>query len=196
MEINDPVPVVVGKSGLAWGSGLLPRPRGAGFDGPEKREGDGRAPAGMFALGDVTGYDAAPPGELKLRYRAATPALRCVDDGNAADYYNQLVDAPEGGAAPWTSAEVMRRADELYRLTIFVRHNAARTPGRGSCIFLHVWRSPRSPTVGCTAMALPVLRHLVEWADPMTVLVQLPRALYPRLAGAWDLPPVSWAQRK
>jgi L,D-peptidoglycan transpeptidase YkuD (ErfK/YbiS/YcfS/YnhG family) len=186
---GDPVPVVVGRTGLAWGRGLRPRP--AGDEGPDKREGDGRAPAGRFALGDVTGYDPAAPAGTTLPYRQADAALRCVDDPAAPAAYNRLVEAPAAGPAPWASAERMRRDDELYRLTVFVRHNDEHAPGAGSCVFLHVWRSPTSPTVGCTAMTLPALRALVAWIDARTELVQLPRPVYLRLVRAWDLPPLA-----
>jgi L,D-peptidoglycan transpeptidase YkuD (ErfK/YbiS/YcfS/YnhG family) len=178
--VGEPVPVVVGKAGLAWPS--------------DKREGDGRAPAGRLALGVATGYDDAPAG-TKLRYFKADAALRCVDDPTSPRY-NTLATAPATGAPPWASDEKMRRDDELYRLTIFVRHNLLRTPRRGSCIFLHVWRDAGTPTVGCTAMALPALRDLVTWVDSSTELVQLPRAEYARLQRAWDLPPLPDAQRK
>jgi L,D-peptidoglycan transpeptidase YkuD (ErfK/YbiS/YcfS/YnhG family) len=184
--VGGVIPVVVGHAGLGWGAGL--RPRDGDGDGPTKREGDGRAPAGRFALGDVTGYDDAAPAGTRLRYRRATPALRCVDDPAASAAYNRLVDAPAAAPPPWRSAERMRRDDELYRLTVFVRHNDARTPGAGSCIFLHVWADPSTSTVGCTAMALPDLRTVVAWTDPSTELVQLPRAVYRRLERAWDLP--------
>jgi D-alanyl-D-alanine dipeptidase len=169
--IGAPIAVVVGKSGLA-----LPA---------DKREGDGASPAGRFALGDATGYDETPP-RTRLRYRVATAGLRCVDDP-ASPLYNQLAVADAG--------EKMRRDDELYRYTIFVRHNDARTPGGGSCIFLHVWRDARSPTVGCTAMALDDLRALLAWVDRSTRLVQLPRAEYERRQREWGLPPLG-AQRK
>lgn len=171
-QVGGAVPVVVGRSGLEWPA--------------DKREGDGAAPAGRFALGDATGYDAGVA--TRLRYRVATPALRCVDDATSPAY-NTLAQAPDGGA-PWSSDEKMRRDDQLYRLTIFVRHNAARTPGAGSCIFLHVWRGPTSPTVGCTAMPLDAMRALVAWAAPSTELVQLPRDEYARRQRAWDLPPL------
>jgi len=176
--VGVPVPVVVGKSGL--------RPT------QDKREGDGASPAGRFALGDATGYEPAPAG-TQLPYRVATAALRCVDDPAARDY-NRLAEAPASGAPPWHSDEKMRRDDDLYRYTIFVRHNDARRPGLGSCIFLHAWRGPGSTTVGCTAMALEALRALLAWVEPSTVLVQLPRAEYRRRQRAWDLPPL--VQRK
>ena len=178
--VGTAVPVVVGKSGLAW-------PR-------DKREGDGASPAGRLALGDATGYDAAPSG-TRLHYRIATAALRCVDDSRSAAY-NTLAEAPASGAPPWSTDERMRRDDVLYRYTIFVRHNDARLPGKGSCIFLHVWRDATSPTVGCTAMALDDLRALLAWADVGTILVQLPRGEYAKRQRAWELPPLVPPQRK
>src|SRR5256714_8353642 len=55
--VTASVPVLFGKNGLAWGSGL------AGQDEPglRKKERDGRAPAGVFAIGKVFGYDAKLP---------------------------------------------------------------------------------------------------------------------------------------
>jgi L,D-peptidoglycan transpeptidase YkuD (ErfK/YbiS/YcfS/YnhG family) len=184
---GPPLPVVVGKSGLAWPA--------------DKREGDGASPAGRFALGDATGYDESPPAGTRLRYRQATSLLRCVDDPAAARY-NQLVDYARtdrlDGRARDPDAvgsnEEMRRDDELYRFTVFVRHNAARVPGRGSCIFLHAWKDAATPTVGCTAMALDDLRALLPWLEPSTLLVQLPRDEYRRRQRAWRLPPLG--QRK
>jgi D-alanyl-D-alanine dipeptidase len=169
--IGAPVAVVVGKSGLKLAA--------------DKCEGDGASPAGRFAIGDATGYEAAPPG-TRLPYRVAGAALRCVDDVDARQY-NTIVEEPAAGA-PWKSAEKMRRDDDLYRFTIFVRHNDARVPGNGSCIFLHVWRNAHSPTVGCTAMALEDLRALLLWVDRKTMLVQLPRDQYDKRQREWDLP--------
>jgi L,D-peptidoglycan transpeptidase YkuD (ErfK/YbiS/YcfS/YnhG family) len=163
--VGERVAVVVGRGGLKLA--------------PDKREGDGASPAGRFALGGVTGYDTTPPAGTRLPYAMATSALRCVDDARSPDY-NRVTKA--------TIGEEMRRDDQLYRFTIFVRHNPTQTPGMGSCIFLHAWRDADSPTVGCTAMALPRLRELVVWADSSTELVQLPREEYTRRQRAWDLP--------
>ncbi len=96
----------------------------------------------------------------------ATPALRCVDDPQS-DKYNQLTSAPANGPPPWRSDEHMLRDDALYEWTVFVEHNVKPAkPGRGSCIFLHVWRNPNDPTVGCTAMARDNLETLIKWLDP------------------------------
>ena len=45
---REPIPVLLGKNGLAWGRGLLPVPHGE-RGVPSKQERDGRAPAGCFA---------------------------------------------------------------------------------------------------------------------------------------------------
>jgi hypothetical protein len=49
-------------------------------------------------------------------------------------------------------------------------------PGRGSCIFLHVWDGPGRPTAGCTAMDAAAMREVLAWLDPAArpALVQLP----------------------
>ena len=59
-----------------------------------------------------------------------------------------------------------------------------------------MWKDARSPTVGCTAMALDDLRTLLGWVDRSTELVQLPRAEYEARQRAWDLPPLDDGQRK
>src|SRR5262245_64389436 len=50
--VAGPFPVLFGKNGLAWGTGI------AGQDEPglRKKERDGRAPAGVLAIGKVFGY--------------------------------------------------------------------------------------------------------------------------------------------
>jgi L,D-peptidoglycan transpeptidase YkuD (ErfK/YbiS/YcfS/YnhG family) len=184
---DAPVPVVVGRSGLGWGRGLHPAPPG----GPVKREGDGRATAGVFRLSALFGYAPAEAmGPLQMPYLHAHPGLECVDDP-ASRHYNRIVDRDSVGRPDWTSHEEMRRRDDLYRLGVVVDHNAAPPrPGAGSCIFLHLWSGPADPTVGCTAMAPAEAEALVRWLDAgrTPVLVQLPRPAYQRLRTAWGLP--------
>jgi D-alanyl-D-alanine dipeptidase len=85
----------------------------------------------------------------------------------------------------------MRRADDLYRWGILVDHNAnPPVAGGGSCIFMHIWRGPGQPTVGCTAMAQADLELLLGWLDPerKPLLVQLPATQYQKLRHRWNLP--------
>jgi L,D-peptidoglycan transpeptidase YkuD (ErfK/YbiS/YcfS/YnhG family) len=182
---GDAVGGSLGRTGLAWGKGLQP----SGLQGPTKREGDGKSPAGVFHLRLATGYaPVAPPG-TRLPYRQATPTLRCVDDPRSA-FYNRLVDEREV-AKDWSSAEDMRRSDALYRLVVWVAHNdAPAAPDAGSCIFLHLRTAPGSVTAGCTAVDDAPMELLLRWLDPAKrpILVQLPEAAWRSLAAEWGLP--------
>jgi len=177
---------VIGKTGAAWGSGLHGDGAPAGRGGPSKKEGDGKAPAGAFSIRGVYGYAAAPPPKTVLPYTQTTADWQCVDDP-ASSHYTRIVDRSQL-TPDWTSAEPMRRRDELYTWVIDIAHNRAATPGSGSCIFFHVWRGPRSFTVGCTAMPEPRLARLIGGLDATAVYVLLPRAEYDTFAAPWGLP--------
>ena len=51
--IGTCIPVVLGRKGLAWGIGLHPIAENSTL---QKKEGDGKSPAGMFALGPAFGF--------------------------------------------------------------------------------------------------------------------------------------------
>jgi D-aminopeptidase len=183
--VGAPIEGALGRAGLGWGLGLHPR----GLEGPQKREGDGKSPAGVFDLRLATGYAKTAPFGTRLPYREATATLRCVDDAKSA-HYNRLADEAKT-KKDWSSAEDMRRKDDLYRLLVWVSHNDAPVvPGGGSCIFLHLREGPDSTTSGCTAFEREPMERLLRWLDPKArpVLVQLPDAEYRGRAAAWDLP--------
>jgi L,D-peptidoglycan transpeptidase YkuD (ErfK/YbiS/YcfS/YnhG family) len=187
VAVGQPVPAVTGRRGLAWGEGLHESPAGMG---PAKREGDGRAPAGIYRLSGAFGYAPADSVRTRLPYRRSTAQTQCVDDP-ASRAYNTIQEVGAGVRPDWTSHEEMLRGDSLYRLGVFVDHNVdPAAAGRGSCIFLHVWAGPAVGTAGCTAFAPAALEEIVGWLDPAKrpVLVQLPRAEYARLRDAWALP--------
>ncbi|MBU1042177.1 MAG: hypothetical protein KKF77_13860, partial [Proteobacteria bacterium] len=75
--VGGPVPVNLGRHGLGWGRGLHGLALGPG---PVKREGDGRAPAGLFELGQGFAYDPAEVGSVRLPLLHADANLVCVDD--------------------------------------------------------------------------------------------------------------------
>ena len=174
--IGKPIPVSVGKNGLAWGRGIDRDPQRAYV----KKEGDGCAPAGIFRLGPAFGYAPRPPLGCRLIYRAITERDYFVD-APAAPEYNQWVTIPARKPNQpeklWPSFERMKRPDRLYELGIIVQQNEDPVvKGRGSAIFLHVWRNPGVPTVGCTAMARDDLLALLQWLEPkqQPLLVQAP----------------------
>ena len=179
-------PVVVGRTGIAWGDASL----ASSMSQPVKREGDGRSPAGAFPLDTAFGFAPAPDMSwLRMPYAALQTGSDCVDDG-ASKFYNTVVDRGSVSRVDWNSAEHMRDIAQ-YRIGVIVGYNAAPPqPGRGSCIFLHIWGGPASVTAGCTALDASELESLVRWLDrsrrPM--LVQLTSSEYARLAEAWRLP--------
>jgi D-alanyl-D-alanine dipeptidase len=187
-QVNGaPLRVVLGRSGLGWGRGEHPLPQA----GPQKKEGDGRSPAGLFLLPYAFGYAASDSvREIKLPYVQCTASLECVDDTNSS-YYNVIVDRRSVGAPDWSSSEKMRMSDDEYRLGIFVKHNSSPAqPGAGSCIFMHIWKGPDVPTSGCTAMSAGGMERLLGWLDAKAhpVLLQLPVSEYQRFQTAWHLP--------
>ncbi len=189
-QVGESFETVVGHTGLAWGLGF--HPQGGHGSEPIKLEGDGKSPAGIFAVGALYGYEKAFGGQTLLPYQAVDRAWRCVNDSKSK-YYNRVL-SEKGVDVDWKEAEYMRRHDSLYRLVIAIDHNAifAGTPKAkgGSCIFFHVWRNPASPTIGCTAMPLASMKMLASWLDPAKnpVLVALPRESYLAMQASWQLP--------
>jgi L,D-peptidoglycan transpeptidase YkuD (ErfK/YbiS/YcfS/YnhG family) len=172
---------------MGWGHGLLKTAQ----PGPVKREGDGRSPAGVFALGRAFGSaDTLPEGAKSFPYLQTQPTTYCVEDMRSK-LYNQIVDVPgvtPGSRPGWSE---LQRADGLFRWGIIVRQNDLDTKvGAGSCVFLHIWRGAGRGTAGCTAMAAEVLESTLRWLDPKAepLLVELPEAAYRELRATWDLP--------
>ena len=190
LPVGKALSVSLGKSGLAWGRGLHPLLSGVGR---EKREGDGCALAGIFAISALFGYDApdrAFARAAQLPYLQAHADLKAIDDP-ASRYYNQIVDQSCIAQPDWASGEDMLRNDQRYALGAVIAHNSELpVPGAGSCIFLHVWEKEGAPTAGCTALALADMCEIAGWLDGAArpLLVQLPLAEYERLREGWGLP--------
>jgi D-alanyl-D-alanine dipeptidase len=203
---GEPIPIVVGRSGMGWGIGL------AAADGqdvrstsePVKKEGDGKSPAGIFDLGTAFGYSDQPLPGLKLPYLPLTESIECVDDVKSK-YYNRIVN--RSAVVPdWNSSEHMRDAGESYRWGVVVDFNGtvagrdrdAPEPGSGSCVFLHIWHDQSRGTAGCTAMTQMNVETLLTWLDPKRrpLLLQLPTQAYERLSPRWNLPKLSNAQAR
>jgi D-alanyl-D-alanine dipeptidase len=182
---GPPVPIVVGRTGLAWGKGVVST---VAFHGPRKVEGDGKAPAGIYRLGYSFGFADDGPGANAFPYNRLTESSECVDD-SASQFYNRIVERDKVPAVDWKSSERMRSVP-AYRLGLVVEHNSAAIPRSGSCIFIHLWSGPGHGTAGCTAMEDGALEGLLKWLDPAVrpVLVQLPSSEYRRLRPVWSLP--------
>jgi D-alanyl-D-alanine dipeptidase len=164
------VQVMLGRKGLAWGVGLHPQPH-------TKREGDGKAPAGLFELDQIFGSDARPPSR-QFQYQQLTETSEGIDD-SASRWYNRLVDRaqlPER-ERDWTRSEKVRASNPIFRWVVTVKHNWQQQPELGSCIYIHGWQARGVATAGCTAMAAPDLERLVRWLDARKrpLLLQGPR---------------------
>lgn len=186
IKVGGAVPVLYGKQGLAWGRGV----RGGDEPGLRKREGDGRTPAGAFALGTIYGNDRHLPDGADFPYHQVTDADAWPDDPKNP-FYNRHVRIDPAHPPAWFASQRMRIGDPAYRWRVEIRHNADPIePGAGSATFFHIRRGETRPTAGCTTMAEPALLDLVVWlrttANPHYVL--LPRAEYMRLWTAWGLP--------
>jgi D-alanyl-D-alanine dipeptidase len=174
--VQGQIPVVFGAAGLGWGRGLHERVA----TGPRKREGDERAPAGIFLLGPAFRYEGSPSVTTSLSYKTITSRDYFVDDPESTAY-NTWVHIPDSEpntpSAKWRSFEVMRRPDNAYELGVVVQHNMNPVSrGAGSAIFLHIWKGPSDPTTGCTAMSKNNIGKLIHWLDreETPILVQAP----------------------
>ena len=192
-EVTAPSwPVLFGKQGLAWGSGLA----GQSENGLRKSERDGRAPAGIFRIGKIYTYDAQLPPGADFPFHQVTTADAWVDDIKSPDY-NRFVTIPDPAKPPpWFEKQKMRHNDFAYRWLVEIRHNSdPPVPGAGSAIFFHIRRGVSRPSAGCTTMAEPDLVKMITWmrAARHPAYVLLPAAEYDKKWQSWNLPaPASW----
>lgn len=179
--------VSIGRTGLAWGRGVHPI-----VDQQFKVEGDGKAPAGIFELGDAFGsLETLATG---LNYSQFDEGDFCIDV-KGSPLYNQTVNVKDvGKKAIEGSTEPMRRdihkGENLYNKGIFVKHNPDNIDGAGSCIFIHIWRGAGKPTAGCTAMDEQLIDNLLAWLDKrkQPLFVILPVSEYKKRREEWRLP--------
>ncbi len=163
-------PAMLGRSGLGWS---WAHEAFAGKDEPVKVEGDGRTPAGFFAVGGAFGFDAGAVADYTV---LKAGEHYCVDDP-ASPHYNTVL--PKAKAGKGVSGEEMARIG-LYRQGLFLNYPTSARRKGGSCIFVHVWRAPDKPTVGCVALAEADVTDMQRWsAKAVTLMAILP-------ARAWD----------
>ena len=175
------IPVNIGKNGLGWGVESTKLTKDS--HDPLKFEGDKKAPAGIFKLTTLFGY--SQKSDYNVPYLYTENNLICVDDTHS-NFYNQIIMAH----GDEKSFENMRRKDNQYKLGIVVEYNKKSVKGRGSCIFLHIERAPKHPTVGCTSMSEKDIQNIAQWLDKNKnpILIQIPKKsakeilkLYPQL---------------
>jgi L,D-peptidoglycan transpeptidase YkuD (ErfK/YbiS/YcfS/YnhG family) len=157
--------LVIGRWGARFRGRTFPCAVGRGGIGAKLVEGDGITPVGRHRIEAVLRRpDRVPPG--------AGGAIGLRDgwsDDPADPDYNRRVLRPHR-----FGHEALRRSDPMYDLvavTDWNRHPPVR--GRGSAIFLHVWRRPRHPTAGCVAFRRQdLLWILARWTPRDRVVVR------------------------
>jgi len=170
-KIGDSINIILGRNGLAWGKGLHQTPTNAPYI---KKEGDGKAPAGLFTLGNGFGY--APTNfKMNFPYAVYQTTDHCVDDSNSI-WYNQIVDSTKV-KRDYKSFEHMRLNNYLYKYGITVNHNPNRVAQAGSCIFVHIKSENGKGTAGCTAMKEDKIVTILKWLkeEKKPLLLQLPK---------------------
>ena len=165
MNFHD---MVLAPTGLRFMGRRLPCAIGRAGVRTDKREGDHATPTGTHRIMAML----YRPDRMVRPNSWAVPIgprdLWCDDSASPA--YNQLV------RAPFTAShERLRRADPLYDMVLITDYNWPRaTPGKGSAIFLHIWRKPHHPTEGCIAFSHRDLRWIVQRIVPGTRLIVPP----------------------
>lgn len=159
-KVGEAIDIKLGRNGLGWGIGLHEVPKDAKFI---KKEGDGKAPAGIFRLNQAFGYE---PFKIVYPYEVYKETDHCVDDVNSK-YYNKIVDST-AIERDYKSHERMKFPKNYYKYGIVVDHNgitegSKSKKGAGSCIFIHI---KSIPTAGCTVMNESQIKELLRWLDP------------------------------
>ncbi|MDG1482346.1 MAG: L,D-transpeptidase family protein [Myxococcota bacterium] len=184
--VGSQVSARIGRAGMAWGLGLHPTQPGL-----QKVEGDWRAPAGVFTIGEALG-DVLLSEPMAWPMLTVTERTLWVEDASSP-YYNQHRVVPPGRPlTDWESSQRMRRGDPAHRLKVAIAHNTSPpVSGSGSAIFFHIWRGDGAkPTAGCTAMSAADLEALMRWLEPdaVPVFVLLSAADHAQLSAEWGLP--------
>ncbi len=157
-KIGKAISIKLGRNGLGWGIGLHAIPKDAKII---KKEGDGKAPAGIFTLKQAFGYQ---PFVVEYPYEVYKSTDHCVDDVNSK-LYNKIVDSTKINI-DYKSKEHMKFPKDYYKYGIVVNHNhideAEAVKGAGSCIFIHI---KKVPTAGCTVMTESEMKEIIRWLD-------------------------------
>jgi len=171
VKVGKKLNVVIGRNGLGWGLGLHKTPKNAKYI---KKEGDGKAPAGLFSLKNAFGYQSTTF-RMNFPYATYRTTDHCVDDSNSI-WYNKIVDSTST-QKDYKSFEHMKLQNSLYKYGIVVNHNPNQKSQAGSCIFIHIKNKSGKGTAGCTAMSEEEITKVLKWLKEKDnpLLLQLPK---------------------
>ncbi len=141
---------------------------------PDRVEGDGSSPTGVFTVTEAFGLQPDPGSGVP--YRRVAPGDWWISDP-ASSLYNTYQPGPPDGRWDPARGELLtdQTYQQAYRYAAVIDFNRTPIePGRGSAMFLHVGASPTS---GCVALAEADVLALLRWLDP---------AKRPRIVMGWD----------
>lgn len=142
--VEGPDSVWVGRNGFATPGG--------------KREGDGKTPQGIYALGRVFAY--SQPEGVKMPLKVSDEMDKWVDDPKSPEYNTYV-----HGETSADSYENLRLKGDDYKFCQVIEYNTAPVvKGSGSAIFFHV--AVGKPTAGCVAIQEEKIEGLLRWMDP------------------------------
>ncbi len=122
-----------------------------------KIEGDKKTPTGTYGFDKAFGYGPQPA--TQMTYVQVDDEDKFVDDVNSPEY-NQWVHGPTQAK----SFEKMKRKDGIYELGLVINYNTHPVEkGKGSAIFLHIWRSAQKGTAGCVAVSKEYIVKILKW---------------------------------
>ncbi len=182
--VGKPIPVVIGKHGMGWDEQFKNKQDQSAI----KHEGDSMTPVGVYAIGPTFGF-ATKNFNNKINYFPLNETSVCVDDVKST-YYNQVIDSAKIAKIDWNSGEQMRQVPH-YQFGAVVQYNVSpKTPGAGSCIFMHIWKSPTTGTAGCVAMDEANLKTTLNWLNSKKhpVIAMFPLPIYNQIKSKWKLP--------
>jgi L,D-peptidoglycan transpeptidase YkuD (ErfK/YbiS/YcfS/YnhG family) len=151
-----------GASGTKWAEVFGPWTARVGYNGVAKsgakREGDGKTPSGTYGFSFFFGVDPNPGVHFSWRHAYGYDYW---DDDPSSPLYNEWVDVKTQNAG--RDPEPMHNVPP-YDYGAVIAYNTARTPGRGSAIFLHVGTG--GPTAGCVSLPVAQLLKVLRWLRP------------------------------
>jgi L,D-peptidoglycan transpeptidase YkuD (ErfK/YbiS/YcfS/YnhG family) len=148
-EVFAPMPALDGENG--W------------IPGPERQEGDGTTPEGIYAIGS-TMYGTEPdPGTLFPYHQ-----LVCGDwwdEDSASPGYNTFQHVACGSAPPFANdSEALWTEGNAYPSMAVINFNTPPSGPVGSGIFLHA--NIGAPTQGCVSLPYGDLIQVLTWLNP------------------------------
>jgi L,D-peptidoglycan transpeptidase YkuD (ErfK/YbiS/YcfS/YnhG family) len=147
-----------------WQKALSDMPATIGYNGFAQvmKEGGGSSPTGIYNMGTGFGW-AAKPSNTKYSYRVTTAYDYWIDDVTSVDY-NKWIYYTGDPTKRWKSFERMNHP--LYKYGAVIKYNENPiVAGKGSAIFLHMWKSSTSATAGCVAVSEANMKTLLSWMD-------------------------------